>query len=181
MTRLRDRAEDRLGVERHKRAHVDHLRVHAVVALQDLGGLERARHHQRERDDRAVAASTQNFGRSERVDDLAIRHFALDRVERLVLVKDHWIRIAHRRSHQPDDVHWRRGRDNLHARNHHRPVLDRLRMLSAETHPAAVAGSDHQRARKLAVRHVSKLRHFIRDVVEADCEEIGEHELRDRP
>ena len=103
-TRLGDRAEDRLRVERHKRAHVDHFRVDAVLALQDLGGFERARDHQRERDDRAVAAGAQDLRGSKRVDNLAVRHLALERVERLVLVKDHRIGIAHRRRHQPDDV-----------------------------------------------------------------------------
>ena len=54
-------------------------------------------------------------------------------------------------------------------------------MLRAETHAAAVAGSDHQRTGQLAVRHVAKLRHFIGDIVEADGEEVGEHDFRDRP
>ena len=55
------------------------------------------------------------------------------------------------------------------------------RVLRAETHAAAVAGSDHERAGQLTVRHVAKLRHFVGDVVEADGEEVGEHDLGDRP
>ena len=54
-------------------------------------------------------------------------------------------------------------------------------MLRAETHAAAVAGADHERAGQLAVRHVAELRHLVGDIVEADGEEVGEHDLSDRP
>ena len=37
---------------------------------------------------------------SKPVNDLTVRHLALDGVERLMFVKDHRIRIAHRRRHQ---------------------------------------------------------------------------------
>src|ERR1700722_3266878 len=179
--RLGDRTENGLSVERHKRAHVNHLCIDAMLALQYLRSGKHARHHQRECDNRAVAAWPKDLCGSKPVDDLTVRHLALDRVERLVFVKNHRIGIAHRRCHQPDDVHRRRRRDDFHAWDHHRPVLDRLRMLRAETNAAAVAGADHKWAGELTVRHVPKLRHFIRHVVEAHGEEVREHDLRDRP
>ena len=66
-----------LRVERHKRAHVDDFRVDPMLALQGLRRFERARDHQGERDDRAVAAGAKDLRRSKRVDDLAVGHLAL--------------------------------------------------------------------------------------------------------
>ena len=44
------------------------------------------------------------FGGAERVDDLAVGHFALGRIERLVLEENHRVGIADGRGEQPDDV-----------------------------------------------------------------------------
>ncbi len=178
--RARDRAEDRLGVERHQRAHVDNFAVDAVFRLELLRRRERARHHQRERQDGRVLARPRDRRGAERVDDLAVRHLALGRIERLVLEEDHRIGIAHRRRHQADHVARIRRRHDLEARNHHAPVLDALRMLRAEARARAVAGAHHQRALELAVRHVAALRKLVGDVVEAHREEIREHDLGDR-
>ena len=54
-------------------------------------------------------------------------------------------------------------------------------MLRPEAHPAAVASPDDERTRQLSVRHVTQLRHLVGDVVEADRQEVGEHDLRDGP
>ena len=101
-------------------------------------------------------------------------------VERLVLAEDHRIGIAHRRRHQADHIGRRRRRHDLEAGDHHAPVLDALRMLRAEPRARAVAGADHQRALGLPVAHIAALRKLIGDVVEADREEVREHDLRDR-
>ena len=119
-------------------------------------------------------------GGAERVDDLAVRHFAFGGVKRLVFEKDHRIRVAHRRRQQPDDVARVRRRDDLQAGDHHAPVLDALRMLRAEARARAVAGAHHQRAFDLAVRHVTAFWKFIGDVVEAHRKEVREHDLGDR-
>ena len=53
-------------------------------------------------------------------------------------------------------------------------------MLRAEARAAAVAGAHDQRALELAVRHVAALGEFVGDIVEADREEIREHDFGDR-
>ena len=128
----------------------------------------------------AVLAGAHDLGGAERVDDLAVRHLALGRVERLVLEEDHRIGIAHRRRQQADDVERRRRRHHLEAGDHHAPVLDALAVLGAEARAGAVAGAHHQRAFDLAVRHVTALGEFVGDVVEAHREEVREHDLGDR-
>src|SRR5262245_52784931 len=47
--RAGDRAEDRLRVERHKGAHIDHFAVDARFRMKTLGGCKLARNHQGER------------------------------------------------------------------------------------------------------------------------------------
>ena len=102
--RARDRAEDRLRVERHQRAHVDNLAVDAVFRLELLRRRKRARHHQREREDGGVLARAHDLRGAERVDDLAVRHLALGRVERFMLEEDHRIGIAHGGGEKADHV-----------------------------------------------------------------------------
>ena len=97
-----------------------------------------------------------------------------------MFVKDDGIGVAHGRGHQAYHIDRRGGGDNLYAGDHHRPILNRLGVLRPEAHAAAVARPDHEGARQLSVRHVPELRHFIGDVVEADGEEVGEHDLCDR-
>src|SRR5262249_22174254 len=168
----RHRAENGLRVERHQRAHIDNFAVDAVFRLEPLSRLERARDHQREREDGGVAPLPQDLGGAERVDDLAVRHLALRRVKRLMLEEDHRIWVTHGRRQKPDDITWRRWRNYLEARDHHRPVLDALRMLRAEARARAVRGAHDQRTLELAVRHIAALGELVRDIVEADREEV---------
>src|SRR4029077_14112772 len=90
---LRDGAEDGLSVERHERAHIDNLAVDALFHLELLGSLESARHHQCQSTDGGILATPKNLGGTKTVDNLAVRHFALGGVERLVLEEDHRIGI----------------------------------------------------------------------------------------
>ena len=69
---LRYLAQYRLRVERHQRAHVDYRARNAVLLFQDLRGLERTVHHQRERDDRAVLAPAQHLRLAELIDVFAV-------------------------------------------------------------------------------------------------------------
>ena len=149
-------------------------------ALSFLGGLERARHHQCQGADGGILAAAKNLGGAETVDNLAVRNFALGGIKRLVLEEDHRIGIANRCRQQADDVARAGGRDDLQAGDHHAPVLDALAVLRAEARAGAVAGTHDQRALELAVRHVTALRKFVGDVVEADGKEIREHDLGDR-
>ncbi len=149
-------------------------------ALSRSGRLQRARNHQGERQDGGVLARPHDLGGAKRVDDLAVRHLALHRIERLVLEEDHRVGIAHRGGKQADHVARRRGRDDLQAGDHHRPVFHALRMLRAEARAGAVRGAHHQRALELPVGHVAALRELVRDIVEAHREEVREHDLGDR-
>src|SRR5450759_3147499 len=140
--RARDRAEDGLRVERHQRAHVDHFAVDAVFRLEFFSSIERARYHQRQRDNGRILAGTHDFCGTKSVDDFAVRHRAFGRIERLVLEKDDRIGIAHSRRQQADDVERGRRRHHLEAGDHHAPILDALAVLGAE----ARAGAQHSQS-----------------------------------
>jgi hypothetical protein len=59
-------SDERLLVERPRRARIDHLRADAGL-LQHLGGAERDRHHAARRDDRDVLAQPLDLGDPEGV------------------------------------------------------------------------------------------------------------------
>ena len=151
-----------------------------MFRFEPLRRLERARHHQGERQDGRILAGPRDRSGAEAVDDLAVRHLALNGVERFVLEEDHRVGVAHRCCHQPDHVARIGGRHHLEAGDHHAPVLDALGMLCAEARAGAVAGANDQRAFELAVRHIAALGKLVGDVIEADREEIREHDFGDR-
>ena len=62
-----------------------------------------------------------------------------------------------------------------------RPVLHGLRVLGAEAEAAAVGGAHHQRHGHLPAGHVPHLGDLVGEVVPAAGEEVGEHDLGDRP
>ena len=175
-----DRRENGPGIERHQRTNVDHFAVDAVFAFKRFGSGERARHHQGERDNGAIRTLAHDLGGAERVDDLAVGHFAFGGVERFMFEEDDRIGIAHGSGQQTDDIERRRGSHDLQARNHHAPVLNALGMLRAEARAGAIAGAHHQRAFGLAVRHITALGEFVGDIIETDREEIRKHDFRDR-
>ena len=166
-------------VEGDEAAQVDHRGLDALGG-EPLGRGHRPRHHQTERHDRAGAALAEHLRRAEAVDDLAVGHVVLRRVEPLVLEEQHRVGIADRGRHQTDDVGGVRRGDDLDPRYRHRPVLHALAVLGAEAHRAAVAGPDHQRAAHLPVGHVARLGDLVDDHVPADGEEVREHDLGDR-
>ena len=74
-----------------------------------LGRRERPRHHHaRARGSSRRVPARRTFGRAEGVDDLAVGHLALGRVQALVLEEEHRVVVADRRGHQADDVLRRR-------------------------------------------------------------------------
>ena len=101
----------------------------------------------------------------------------LSAIEPLLLEEHHRVRVANRRGEQTFHVGRLRRRDDLQARDRHRPVLDRLRVLRAEAEPAAVGRADDERQRDLTVGHVARLGDLVGDDVPADGEEVGEHDL----
>src|SRR5712671_4163600 len=92
--------EQRLRVERHERAHVDHRRGDAVLAGEHFRRLQRAGNHGGERDHRDVLPFAQHLRFSERLDVLALGNLAFVREQALVLEKDDGIRISYRRGEQ---------------------------------------------------------------------------------
>ena len=73
------------------------------------------------------------------------------------------------------------GADDLQPGHGQRPVLHGLRVLGAEAEAAAVGGAHHQRHGDLAAGHVAHLGDLVGEVVPAAGEEVGEHDLGDRP
>src|SRR6266853_6152991 len=171
--------EQRLRVERHERAHVDHRRGDAVLAGEHFRRLQRARNHGGERDHRDVLPFAQHLRFSERLDVLALGHLALVGEQALVLEEHHRIGIAYCRGEQSLRAGRRGRRDDLQARYRHRPVLDTLRMLRAETRSRPVRRADHERNRDLPVAHVARLGDLVRDIIPAAGEKIREHDLGD--
>ena len=100
----------------------------------------------------------------------------------LLLAEDHRVRVADRRpAIRPDDVGRGRRRDDLEARDRHRPVLDRSGCAGRRT--GARRRSPcwmHERHRDLAVGHVARLGDLVDDHVPGHGEEVAEHELGDR-
>src|SRR5262249_38837816 len=70
--------------------------------------------------------------------------------------------------------------NHLESRDHHAPVFDTLAVLRAETRTGAISRTHHERAFDLAVRHITALGKFIRNVIEADRKEIREHDFGNR-
>jgi hypothetical protein len=122
---LGQRPEDGSRVERDERSNVDHLGVDAPLG-ELLRRVDRARHHETEREDGRVTPRATNFRRTERIDDVAVGHLVLGCVESLVLEEEHRIVVPDRGGHETDDVGRGGRRYHLDPGYRHRPVLDRL-------------------------------------------------------
>ena len=89
--RARHRTENRLRIQRHQRPHIDDFAIHAVLGLQTFGGSQRAGNHQRQRHDSGIRTRTHDLRDAELIQNFAVRHFALYRVQRFVFKEDHGI------------------------------------------------------------------------------------------
>ena len=99
-TGFRHRLKNRECVERHQRPHVDDLCVDAVLTRKCFRCLQSAGDHERKSYDRAVAARAKDLCGSKPIYNFSVRHFALEGVERLVLVKDNGVGVTHGGGHQ---------------------------------------------------------------------------------
>ena len=152
-----------------------------MLLFEDRGGIQRLVHHRCQRDYRAVFAAAQHLGLAKLVDVFAIGHLAFHRIERLLLEEQYRVGIAYRCREQAFDIGGKRRRHHLDAGNHHRPVLDRLRMLRAEARTRAVRRAYHQRQGYLPVGHVTRFRDLVGHDVPAHREEIRKHDFSNRP
>ena len=73
-----------------------------MLAGEQASGLRGPADHRPERQDRRVAALPEHRGLAELVDDLAVAHLALGRVQRLVLEEQHRVRVPDRGGEQAD-------------------------------------------------------------------------------
>src|SRR5207244_763505 len=88
---VRDRADDRLLVERAQRSQVQHFRRRALALGQLLGGLECHRDRLRVADERDIAPRPLDVRAADRDEVLAFRHLTLEVVQHLALEHDHGV------------------------------------------------------------------------------------------
>ena len=109
------------------------------------------------------------------------RHLALAGEQGLMLQHQHRIVVADRRFQHAIGLGRARRADDLQARHRHEPGFRRGRMLRPEAQARAADGADRHRHGELPARHEAMLGDAVDDLVEADAEEIGEHDLDDGP
>ena len=177
---LAHRVQDRLLVERRGGARIEHGAGDAF-ARQCLGGFGGHMHHAAEGDDQRVVALAHDVRLGERNRVAAIRDLALGVVEQLVLQEDHRIVVADRLDQQPLRVIGAGGDHHLQPGDMGEDRIQRLAVLRARAGAGAVGGADDQRRGRAAAEHVAEFGRLIHDLVQADAEEIDEHDFRHRP
>ena len=177
---LRDARNDRLDVERHDGAQVDHLARRCLRA--------RASRPPRARDGtswppetivrsvpaRAMRATPKGTKCS------PVGTGPLDGEQRLGLEHDHRIAGAQRRLHQPLGVGRRRGHADDQAGDVRPDRVIDAAVVRAGTPHCARADADHHRRGHLAVAHVAELGRLEDDLPGGLEEEVGEHQVGDR-
>ena len=131
------------------------------------------RHHRRQRDDRDVGALAHDRAPARAVSTCSPSGTSpLSAKSALCSQKITGSGSRTAAAIRPDDVGRRRRRDDLQARDGHRPVLDALAVLRAEAEAGAVGGPQHERQRDLAVGHVARLGDLVGDHVPGHGEEV---------
>src|SRR2546421_340475 len=123
---VRDRADDRLLVERAQRSQVQHFRRRALALGQLLGGLECHRDRLRVADERDIAPRPLDVRAADRDEVLAFRHLTLEVVQHLALEHDHGVVVPDRRLQEALRVRRRRGGHDLQPRDVGQPGVPRL-------------------------------------------------------
>ncbi len=145
-------------------------------------------HRQRQRHDGDVLALARNGRLADRHDVAHLRH-RVDRAgvlghpgqahDALVEQVHHRVVVPDRRRHQALGVGWVARYDDLHAGKVGEGAPEALRVLGSVGVPAADGrGQDHGDL-DVAAGLVVDLGHVVVDLVEADAEEVGEHQLDD--
>ncbi|MFN8543861.1 MAG: hypothetical protein U0807_06615 [Candidatus Binatia bacterium] len=158
-------------IERPQRAHVDDLRLDAVVG-EPRRRAQRLDGHVRGRDDRDVGPLARDPHRPDG-DRVALRRDgAEDPVQPAVLEVDDRVVVLHRRDEEPFGVARRGRRDDLETREmreHRRQALRVLRPLA----PAAPDDEPHdERHACAAAEHVVPLGGVVEELVEAEQREV---------
>ncbi len=114
---------------------------------------------------------------AQRHDIVMSGHFAAQVVQRLVLHEDHRIVIADRgEQHALGIVRVGRHR-HFQPRHRCQHRVRALAVLRRCVHASAISHADHQRAACAPAKHIAELGHLIPDLVHADPDEIGKHQL----
>ena len=112
-------------------------------------------------------------GRQRRIGAFAIEQLVLDDQRRLDAAAK---RAIQRRDRRAAVQH-----EHSQARHADEMLLEVLAVRRAVTAAAAHRRADDDRARHAAVVHAAKLRRVIQELVEAERQEVAEHDLDDRP
>src|SRR5579862_4149165 len=173
------RREDRVAIERQKRAQVNHFGVDSLFR-QHFGGFHGRMHHRRVAQDGEVLtfAPHRRFANRNRV--FLRRNFFLDAaIEIFVLEEEHGIIVAHRGFQEPLRVVGGRGINNLQSRRVHE-IHFRIRgMERAAVHAAARGSSQYHRHGRAPA--IVALGGEVRHLIEAAGDEIDELHFDDGP
>ncbi len=137
-------------------------------------------HHAGERDDCDVVAVADDVGFAERDRIGLVRDLGPEVVHQLVFAEDYRVVVADRLDQQPLRVVSIGRHDAFEPGDRGEDVVGALRVLRR----GAAAGADHraddERGLGFAAEHVAELGGLVVNLVEADAEEIREHQLGDR-
>ena len=117
--------EDRVLVQGHEGARIDHLHGHAFP-LEISRHLERPLHHHLRGDHRHVCSLPLDVGLPQRDDIVARGHLAPGGIEHLVLEEDDGVVVANGRGEEPLGVVGRGGRDDHEPRHVGEPRFEAL-------------------------------------------------------
>ena len=180
MPRALDAFANGFLVERRGRARVNQIAADAFLG-ERVNGFFRKGHHASNRNHGDMFAFAHQTGFAEWHNIGFFRHFALTRVQSLVFEKYHRVIVANRLNHQPLGVVGIRRNNNFQTRHGRDKRVHSLRVLRAHVHTSPHRGANNHRAGGLAAKHVTELRNLVVNLVEADAEEIGEHNFGDGP
>ena len=177
---LGDRFEDRVLVQRHERAQIEHLGVDAIHD-QKSGGLQAGGDHGRPRNERHIAAPALHVRLAERDDILAFGNLLLHLLKPLVLHEDHGVVVPDGRDDEAFGIGGSRRGHRLQTGNVGHKRFQRLRMMGSVRPGGSARYPDHHRHLVLPGEHIVSLGGLVGELVEADADEVHEHDLHHGP
>ena len=160
---------------------VDHFRLDAF-GVQTFGGGKSLPDHREAGDNCGVTAGPQHPRAAwHRHIINADRRRSLHRQQRLVLKHENRIVVADRGLQHQIGLFGIGGTDDLDPRHRQEPGLGGLRVLGAESQAGSAESPNDDRRLDAPARHEAVLGDAVGDLIEADPEEVGEHNLDDGP